>query len=138
MSGDAIEAIGTAAALLAEHSDPTVQAVGGWLLDAWPAELIEALTGLENSVGRSVRDEILLARRNTLERKLGETASPVPLAKELERYYTDVWLPRDRVKAANPYPAGDRRAALWQIYRLRPQPVSLQYLRVILRNSTMI
>jgi hypothetical protein len=131
MAGDAIEAISVAVGVLGEHPDPAVQAIGSWLA-TWPAELIEELSGIENGAGRSARDSVLLERRNILLCRLGETASPVRLDAELRRYHTDVWLPRDRVKMTCPYSGEDRRATLWALFRLWPQPVSLRYLRIIL------
>ena len=71
MPGDPIQAIGEAASVLAEHPDPAVQAIGGWLT-TWPAELISALTETENSAGHSVRVEAILARRNELLCRLGD------------------------------------------------------------------
>jgi hypothetical protein len=130
MPGDPISAITEAAAVLGEH--PALAPIAEYLL-GYPSELLEHMTGAENGVGRSVRVEAVLAKRNALLRQLGEIASPVPLAAELKRYYGRAWQ-RDRVKATNPYRDGDRRATLWQVLRLRPAPVSVRYLRVILRT----
>jgi hypothetical protein len=131
-AADPIELIGSAAAVLAEY--PGLAPIAEHLL-SYPADLIEQLTGAENSTGRSVRDAILLARRNTLLRRLGETASPTRLAGELNSYYTTAWR-HDRTKVTNPYQAGDRRATLWSIFRLRPQAISLRHVRVILGRQS--
>jgi hypothetical protein len=125
---DAIDRIASAAAGIA---DPEIAA---YLLE-FPAELIERLSGAENGVGRSARDTVILERRNMLLCRLGETASPVRLDAELRRYHTDAWLPRDRVKVTNPYSNTDRRATLWTLFQLWPRPVSLRYLRIILRRQ---
>jgi hypothetical protein len=127
---EALDEISAAAALLAEQHP----GVAEYLLQ-YPGPLIEHLGGIENGMGRSARDTVILERRNMLLCQLGATASPVRLDAELRRYHTDVWLPRDRVKVTNPYPNTDRRATLWTLFQLWPRPVSLRYLRIILRRQ---
>src|SRR5258705_13098178 len=89
---DPIDAITTAAAILAEY--PSLALITEHLL-GYPAELIVSMTGEENASGRSVRDKAILARRNALLRQLGEGVSTADLSKELNTYFTDAW-PRDR------------------------------------------
>jgi hypothetical protein len=132
ITGDPLDRITSAAALLGEHE--ALAPIAEHLL-SYPADLIERLTGAENSAGHSVRVEAILARRNALLRRLGETASPVPLAAELKRYFTTAWQ-RDRVKVTCPYPSDDRRSTLWALFRLWPRLVSVRYLRVILGTTT--
>jgi hypothetical protein len=87
--------------------------------------------GIENERGRSGRLAAAIERRNALIRELGATVSIQRVAAELANYAGTSW-PRDRGKALCPHPEGSRRAVLWQIMRLRPQPLSERQLRKIL------
>jgi hypothetical protein len=133
MPGDPIRAISVAVGVLGEHPDPEVRALAAWLAN-FPASLIEEISGIENTTGRSVRDAALRARRNVLIFRLGETASPTRIWKELDAYYGRSW-PRDRTKTSNPYTQGDRRAVIWDVFRLWPASLSLRQVYNIMKSS---
>jgi hypothetical protein len=130
---DAIEAIGTAATVLAEHGDPAVQAVGAWL-SRLPGDLVLHLAEVENGVGISARRQLVLAKRDEILRGISGYASIARLAKDIDAYWTRCWS-RDRTLRKNPYPAGDNRAKFFDMFRLHPAPLSRSQIYTIVRSD---
>jgi hypothetical protein len=126
-----IASLGRAVALLLGDCDEGVQGIGRALQD-WTVtggDLAGHL-GIENERGRSGRLAAAIERRNGLLRELGSTVSVQRLAAEMANYAGTSW-PRDRIKPALPYPAGSRKALLWQVMRLLPRALSERSLRKI-------
>jgi hypothetical protein len=122
LSADPLAAVEIAASLLEQHPDPVIRAIGAWLA-AYPAELLAEL-GVENGVVTARRDQLLRQARLSASR----------LARELGHYRGTAWAARDRYAAANPYPAGNLRATLWLVLKLRDRDISRRQLERILRN----
>jgi hypothetical protein len=126
---DTLEALGEAAAILIEHPNGAVRAIGGWLAAGGDAALYDHLAG--DAAGHSW-SEAKLAWRDDLLRRLATGISARVLSVELDRYATRLW-PRDRLHAACPYPRGSRNAALWTVLALRGghYPGSRQLARIL-------
>jgi hypothetical protein len=130
MTGDPLSAVDEAAAVLAGHPDESVRNVSLWL-QGYPSDLLAHL-GYANGVGYSARQAAALAKRDGLLRAVKLPSAR--LATELSRYRAGPWL-RERTRVDNPYQAGDRKAAYFQILKIADRSLSARQIRRILRGG---
>ena len=77
--------------------DPETRAFGQWVeayLAGEAGDLVEFVTGVENTVGRSLRLEHQVAARNRLLREAAEKMTAKTIADALSRYRSTAW-PRE-------------------------------------------
>jgi hypothetical protein len=124
---DPLDAIGAAAAALAEHDDPAMRRIAAQLFDA-RAEL----AGGRSEVPLAVRNEHFKAAAE--HQDFADLAPPErvrAVARALRRYYPTGWR-FDRLHDTCPHPPDSVRALLWLALKAVPREVGETQLRRII------